>query len=93
MSAISRERAREIALARLARDSVGDGAMGISEVLSLEEVEARQPLIYGFEPDRLKNYWIVYVETNVLTIKPSVVILVSKSTGEIAFVGSAGDEG
>ena len=86
---ISREAARSIAAAR-----VGNKSTGIGKVLSYDEIDFKTFQIYNFPPDVLQEFWIAYVENDDHTIlKSSTVVLVSKESGEIAYVGSAQDEG
>jgi hypothetical protein len=81
---ITREQAAEIAA----------GRGKVTKVLSLEELTFAPPRIYGFPPDELKNYWIAYLDRGMpFTIQDSLVVLVSKKVGRIAYEGGAGDEG
>jgi len=56
----------------------------------------RRPQIYGLrDHDRvLATCWIVYVNyREPREVGPSTIALVSKATGEVLYVGQAGDEG
>ena len=92
--AISRERAREIARARAEHVCIVPGPVRVGGVYSVEELKGRLPSIYGFGAEELEGLWIAYVERPTdFSLRSSVVVLVSKSTGEIAYAGSANDEG
>lgn len=81
---ITREQAAEIAA----------GRGKVTKVLSLEEITFAEPRIYGFPPDQLRNYWIAYVDQEpAVALRSSLVVVVSKEDGRIAYEGGAGDEG
>lgn len=82
---ITRERAHEIAT------GAADGP--IRKVLSLDEITAAKPCIYGFSEETLKEYWIAYVDRPVIGLQSSDVVLVSKEDGRVAYIGDAADEG
>jgi len=93
---VTRDQARAIAeghLAHLATQGRPTGATGVREVLRLEELRFRAPVIWGFPEDRLRSCWIAYLERPVRGLFSSTVILVHGQTGEVLFCGSANDEG
>ena len=85
---ISRAQAREIAERTVSARSLG---IGVLEVVSGDELRGRAPSIYGV-PD-LVGVWIAYVARELVGLRASFVVLVSKSTGEVVYAGSANDEG
>jgi hypothetical protein len=94
MAPITRERAFELAERYLAEHAMPNCA-GVREVLSIEELVFSAPVIYGFPEETLADYWIAYAKRpeGYFALESSTVVLVSKLTGEIAYAGSAHDEG
>ncbi|MCE9640669.1 MAG: hypothetical protein K8S22_11060 [Betaproteobacteria bacterium] len=90
---VSREAARSIAAARVQHEFGLTGKVG--KVLSLDELTGRLPFIYNFSDEVLRDFWIAYVKRSDrrMMLESSTVVLVSKVTGDIAYVGTAGDEG
>jgi len=90
---VSREAAHSIAAARVQHEFGLTGKVG--KVLSLDEITGRLPFIYSFPDEVLQDCWIAYVERSDrrMMLESSTVVLVSKVTGDIAYVGTAGDEG
>jgi hypothetical protein len=90
---ISREQARIIAEEHLARPGALVGGAGIRGVYALAELDHREPTVYGVD---LQHCWIAYVQreqTGVLVIRSSDIVLVSMTTGDVVYAGSASDEG
>ena len=85
---ISRGQAREIAERAVSARRLG---IGVLDVVSADELRGRTPSIYGV-PD-LVGVWIAYVARELVGLRASFVVLVSKSTGEVVYAGSANDEG
>ena len=91
---ISREAARSIVAARVDHDCVICGTVKVGRVLSYEEIDISVPRIYNFPAERLQHFWVAYVEhANRGVLASSLVLLVSKETGEIVYIGSANDGG
>ncbi len=99
---ITREEAALIALAHVravrSRTSgvVADAHRDVVEpsiayVLDLTEV-SRPPMPYGLR-ESLASCWIVYLTPRGLMLGPSEIVLVTKTTGDVVYYGSAGDEG
>ena len=90
---IFRQAAHEIAAARVQHEFGLTGTVG--KVLSLDEITSRLPFIYNFPAEVLQDFWIAYVKRSDrrMMLESSTVVLVSKLTGDIAYVGTAGDEG
>jgi hypothetical protein len=91
-SPITREQARTIAEAYLARPTTDLGGTRVRAVLGLEELGFPAPTPYNLRHD-LASCWIAYVDRPVLMLGSSDIVLVSKVTGEVVYAGSAHDEG
>jgi hypothetical protein len=84
-----RERARRVAQQYLTtHPELGQG-LAIRDVYSLEEIDFRRPAIYA----QLENCWIAYVERPHSGLVSSMIVVVSKNSGEVVYAGSANDEG
>lgn len=92
---ISRDRAAAIAAAAITAKADERDRAKVSQVLSLEELDFAKPRIYGYPPEMLLQYWIVYLERPLrgMGLFSSEVMLISKEAGEICYWGSANDEG
>ncbi|MBU4014258.1 MAG: hypothetical protein KJ550_12470 [Proteobacteria bacterium] len=90
--AISRSEAFDIANKYVKTCPLEEGA-GIRNIVSIEEIVWRRPCIYNYSDEKMKNYWIAYVNIPKEMISSSTILLISKETGEIIYVGSANDEG
>lgn len=91
--AISRSDAFEIAENYVKTCPLEEGT-GISEILSIDEIVWRRPCIYGYSDEKMKNYWIAYVNIpSKAMISSSTILLISKDTGVVIYSGSAHDEG
>ena len=89
---ISRSEAFEIANKYVKTCPLEEG-VGIRKILSIEEI-GRRPCIYNYSDEKMKNYWIAYVNIpSKEMISSSTILLISKETGEIIYAGSANDEG
>jgi hypothetical protein len=84
---IDRDQARHIALSTIKERGLG---FGVNAVHRRSEVP-RPPCLYG-GPD-LEQCWIVYVARPIRGLEASTVVLVSMTSGEILYAGSANDEG
>lgn len=85
---ISRDRAREVAESVVVTQKLGSG---VHNVVSVEEILGRAPSIYG--APNLVGVWVAYVARELVGLRASSVVLVSKSTGDVVYAGSAKDEG
>jgi len=90
--AISRSEAFDIANKYVKTCPLEEG-VGIRKIVSIEEIVWRRPCIYNYPDEKMKNYWIAYVNIPKEMISSSTILLISKETGEIIYVGSANDEG
>ncbi len=63
----------------------------VSKVVDSTEIDSAPPRLYGV-PD-LSGYWIAYIVPARVAIQSSQIVLVTKSSGEVAYYGSAHDEG
>lgn len=94
------ERGREQALktakrycrARFSGWDVPEDSQAVVDVDELGSRAMRVPSFYGVP---LREVWLVYLEAKAHRpiIRPSVVIGISKITGDVVYVGSAHDEG
>jgi hypothetical protein len=85
---ISRDDARRIAERLAWTRELG---LIVDRVMALSEIAWRRPSLYGFSD--LSAFWIVYASQPGTKLGASTVVLVSKATGDIAYAGSANDEG
>jgi hypothetical protein len=85
---ISRGQAREIAESVVISQKLGRGVLN---VVSVDEIQGRVPSIYGV-PD-LVGVWVAYVARELVGLRASLVVLVSRATGDVVYAGSANDEG
>jgi hypothetical protein len=90
---VSREQAAEIAADAL--HFVAEGtAYDIDSVVTVEEVTGRPPVAYIASNESIVDCWIIYLKPKrIAGLCPSTIALVSKATGNIVYLGSAGDEG
>ena len=66
----------------------------IRSVLRLEEIRARHPNVYGLSPEDLKTSWIAYLhDPSFFGLRSSTIIVISRATGRVIYLGSACDEG
>lgn len=91
--AISREEARRIAKEYLAEHQVPRATGEVGGVMAWDEIEGRKPLTYTFTEDFWSNHWVVYLRQEGLALRESLIMAIHRETGEVAYVGGAGDEG
>lgn len=86
---LTREEARAIAERAVADRGLG---VGVSGVYLESELSSRRPTLYG--GPNLDDCWIAYVDRGWSTgLRSSLIVLISKRTGEVLYAGSANDEG
>ncbi len=88
MAEISRERAGEIAAEVLMRCIRSD-----LRVLDFAETGWSRFNLYQTRPIDPRDCWIVFYPTEGPTLRSSHIAVISKSTGEVLYEGSAHDEG
>lgn len=65
----------------------------ISAVRNSDEVD-RPPILYlASSGPKSTDCWIAYVNSHPLALQASLIVLVSKESGEVVYFGSAHDEG
>ncbi|MBU4492095.1 MAG: hypothetical protein KKD69_06495 [Euryarchaeota archaeon] len=91
---VTREQAFTIATSCLSSHPAPYLMVGISKVFTYEEINFRSPTMYNFPPDKIKNYWIAYIEgPRKFALCSSNIVMISKENGSVDYVGSANDEG
>ena len=87
---------REQAL-RIANDYVKKyperGLTFAQKIFDFEEINFSKPQPYGVPSEEISKAWIAYCEPNFSALQSSLIIVVSKETGEVIYSGSADDEG
>ena len=87
---MTRDEARQIAsdyLRQRGRD------VRIRHVLLWDEITVRKPAPYFTSPVRPEDCWVCYLESQVMMLASSEIVLVTRDTGEVVYAGSASDEG
>jgi hypothetical protein len=91
---ISREHAARIAVEKLRLHGATYYNSTVRKVASIDEITGRRPVTYIVGNGGIEDCWSVYFEqTNCPTLCSSTIMLISRSTGEEVYFGSAGDEG
>ena len=90
---VSREAARQIAEAYLAENQVPRATGEVSRVMAWDEIEGRKPLTYTPTEDFWSTHWVVYLRQEGFALRESLIMAIHRETGEVAYVGGAGDEG
>ena len=86
---LTREQARLIAERVVAERSLG---VGVRDVYLASEITWRRPTLYA--GPNLDDCWIAYVDKwSPPGLHSSLIVLISKRTGEVLYAGSANDEG
>jgi hypothetical protein len=90
---ITREQAAGIAADNL-KWSEGFREHQISAVVRLGEIKERHPNPYGPSSQDLNDAWIVYLhDPSFFGLRSSTIMLISRLTGHVIYLGSACDEG
>jgi hypothetical protein len=85
---ISHEQATAIAVADASRYRLG---VGVQDVLRLEDIQGRRPMVY---PEDLANCWIAYIETGAPpTLRSRTIVAIDGESGRVVYRGSAHDRG
>lgn len=61
--------------------------------MTWDEIDSVRPNVYGYAETFWRSYWIVYLEQGGLALRESLIMAVHRETGEVGYVGGAGDEG
>lgn len=92
-SELPRDRARTIAESYLAEHRVPEATGRIREVARWDEIDGRRPSVYGYGEDFWRSHWVVFLEQTGSELRESLILAVHRQTGEVGYVGGAGDEG
>lgn len=92
-ASVSREEARRITRRYLREHRVPSATGEIRAVISVDESSSVRLNVYGYSEDFWRQHWITYVEQEGVALRESVIIAVHQETGDIGYVGGAGDEG
>ncbi|MGA8708570.1 MAG: hypothetical protein WB646_16470 [Steroidobacteraceae bacterium] len=66
----------------------------IRSVLELSEIRQTRPCLYNVSEEELEGAWIVYLhDPNFLGLRSSTIMVISRATGHVRYLGSACDEG
>lgn len=90
---LPRDRARTIAETYLAEHGVPKATGRVREVASWDEIDGPRPAVYGYGEDFWRSHWVVYLEQEGSGLRESLILAVHRQTGEIGYLGGAGDEG
>lgn len=90
---VTREQARDIA-DRFLQEKPWSG-YEIDRVLAWDEIDFAKPCIYYVRPFDIEKCRIAYLRdpTEEIMLKSSVILAISRDTGEVHYFGSANDEG
>jgi hypothetical protein len=90
---ITREQAAAIAADNL-KLSKGFRGYQISKVVRLGEIRWARPNLYGVSDEDLDDAWIVYLhDPSFFGLRSSTVMVISRASGHVIYLGSACDEG
>jgi len=92
-SAITRERAFEIATEHLRRVPGFEGAK-IRQIVAWDEIVWRRPNVFNVPPC-VEDSWVAYLQSpnEATTVRSSRIIVMSHQSGAVLFTGDASDEG
>lgn len=90
---VSRDRAQQIAASYLTEHPVPRATGEIRSVRTWDEIDFRKPLVYGHDEGFWRSHWIVYLEQEGVGLRESLILAVHRETGDVGYVGGAGDEG
>ena len=86
---ISEEQAYQIAKDHIEANGLGVGVRGVSPA-----AELAGRALFAWRVGDCEGHWVAYVDRGrPRAIRDSLVIAIRRSSGEITYVGSAGDEG
>ncbi len=89
---ITRDQAAATALTRM-REHVAS-LVRVAKVVKLGEMNWAIPRLYTSRGARMEDCWLVYFEQDPCAgLRSSTIMLISRTTGETLYIGSANDEG
>ena len=93
MACISLQQADQIAAEAL--NFVPEGTVfDIDSVVTVEEITGQLPVAYITSNESIGDCWIIHLKPKrIAGLCSSIIALVSKATGNIVYLGGAGDEG
>lgn len=90
---LSREQASQIAEGFLEENHLPLATGQVRQVLAWDEIDFRRPNVYGYSEPFWRSHWIVYLEQEGMALRESLIMAIHRDTGEVGYVGGAGDEG